>query len=232
MTVQAVIQALSDLSDPKKAAFFPTFFKAMSGGYGEGDLFLGVTVPNQRKVAAQFVKKTTEADLQQLIESPYHEVRLTALLILVAKFNKAAEKGFWVDFYLRNLRYVNNWDLVDSSAHLILGEWLFDKNRSLLYPMAQNGTLWEQRIAIISTFQFIRKNDFSDTLKIAEMLINHRHDLIHKAVGWMLREVGKRDFETEKEFLEKHYQSMPRTMLRYAIERFPTIEREYFMKKG
>lgn len=121
MTVQAVIQALSDLSDPKKAAFFPTFFKAMSGGYGEGDLFLGVTVPNQRKVAAQFVKKTTEADLQQLIESPYHEVRLTALLILVAKFNKAAEKGFWVDFYLRNLRYVNNWDLVDSSAHLILG---------------------------------------------------------------------------------------------------------------
>jgi 3-methyladenine DNA glycosylase AlkD len=232
MTASAVIQALSDLSNPEKAAFLPRFFKAFPGGYGEGDRFLGVTVPNQRTVATQFAKKTTAVDLQQLIENPYHEVRLTALLILVAKFKKASEKGFWVDFYLRNLKYVNNWDLVDSSAHFILGEWLWNKDRTILYTMAEEGTLWEQRVAIISTYHFIRKKDFADTFTIAETLIDHRHDLIHKAVGWMLREIGNRDFEAEKVFLEKHYRQMPRTMLRYAIEKFPAAEKEYFMKKG
>ncbi|EMS31834.1 Putative DNA alkylation repair enzyme [Mariniradius saccharolyticus AK6] len=232
MTASAIIQALSDLSNPEKAAFLPGFFKAFPGGYGDGDKFLGVTVPNQRKVAAHFAKKTTEGDLQQLIESPYHEVRLTALLILVSKFRKASEKGFWVDFYLRNLKYVNNWDLVDSSAHFILGEWLWDKDRKMLHDMARRGNLWEQRIAIISTYHFIRKQDFADTFTIAETLIDHRHDLIRKAVGWMLREIGNRDFEAEKVFLEKHYRQMPRTMLRYAIEKFPAVEKENFMKKG
>lgn len=232
MTTQKIIQALSELSNPEKAAFLPGFFKAFPGGYGDGDKFLGVTVPNQRKVAAQFGKQTTEGDLQRLIENPYHEVRLTALLILVSKFKKASEKGFWVDFYLRNLPYVNNWDLVDSSAHIILGEWLWDKDRSLLHDMARNGNIWEQRIAVISTYHFIRKSDFTDTLAIAELLLSHEHDLIHKAVGWMLREIGKRDFETERKFLEKHYRKMPRTMLRYAIEKFPTSEKEFFMKKG
>lgn len=232
MTTDTIIRSLSDLSNPDKAAILYGFFKAIPGGYGEGDQFLGVTVPNQRRVAAQFAKKTNEADLQQLIENPYHEVRLTALLILISKFRKASEKGFWVDFYLRNLQHVNNWDLVDSSAHFILGEWLWDKDRSLLHDMARNGNMWEQRIAVISTYHFIRKSDFEDTLAIAEILINHHHDLIHKAVGWMLREIGKRDFETERRFLEKHYRKMPRTMLRYAIEKFPTSEKEFFMKKG
>lgn len=232
MTASAIIRALSDLSNPEKAAFLPGFFRAFPGGYGEGDKFLGVTVPNQRKVASQFAKQTTEGDLQHLIENPYHEVRLTALLILVSKFRKASEKGFWVDFYLRNLKYVNNWDLVDSSAHFILGEWLWDKDRTMLHDMARRENLWEQRIAIISTYHFIRKKDFADTLTISETLIDHRHDLIHKAVGWMLREIGNRDFEAEKVFLEKHYRQMPRTMLRYAIEKFPAEEKEYFMKKG
>jgi 3-methyladenine DNA glycosylase AlkD len=232
MTAQPIIDALNGYSNPERAIFYPKFFKAILGGYGEGDQFLGVTVPNQRIVAGRFAKKTTEEDLQQLIESPFHEVRLTALLILATKFKKASEKGFWADFYLRNIRYVNNWDLVDSSAHQILGEWLWDKERTLLYEMAKKGNLWEQRIAIMSTFCFIRRKDFQTTLGLAEMLITHRHDLIHKATGWMLREVGKRDFETERGFLEQHYRDMPRTMLRYAIEKFPPKEKAYFMQKA
>lgn len=231
MIYTQVLEALRSLANAEKAAFFPKFFKSFPGGYGEGDLFLGVTVPNQRNIANKFVHMVNPDELQDLIESPYHEVRLTALFILVNKYQKATDKTFWVEFYLKNLAYVNNWDLVDSSAHLILGEWLWDKDRTLLYQMAQTGNLWENRISIISTHYFIRKKDFADTLAISEILLRHPHDLIHKAVGWMLREVGNRDFEAEKAFLQKHHQSMPRTMLRYAIERFPIPEKEYFMKK-
>lgn len=219
---------------PEKALFLPGFFKTGKGQYGEGDLFLGVTVPDQRRIAKEYWKAVAMDELDKLIQSPYHEVRLTSIFMLVSKFQKAKnqnEKKIWVDFYLKNRSWVNNWDLVDSSAHLILGDYLFDKDRSLLYDLAKSGMLWDQRIAIMSTYHFIRKMDFSDTLKIAEILLHHPHDLIHKAVGWMIREVGNRDFETAKQFLHKHYQNMPRTMLRYAIEKFDSETKEFFMKK-
>jgi 3-methyladenine DNA glycosylase AlkD len=226
--------ALRQKAIPEKAAFFPRFFKTGKGEYGEGDQFLGVTVPEQRRIAKEYCKAVTMDELAKLIQSPYHEVRLTSIFILVAKFQKAKkqdEKKIWADFYLKHRSWVNNWDLVDSSAHLILGDYLLDKDRSLLFDLAKSGILWDQRIAIMSTFYFIRKKDFSDTLKVAEILLHHPHDLIHKAVGWMIREVGNRDFETANQFLLKHYQTMPRTMLRYAIEKFDPETKEFFMKK-
>lgn len=219
---------------PEKAAFLQGFFKTEKGEYGEGDLFLGVIVPDQRKIAKQYWKSITWEELRELIQSPYHEMRLTAIFILVSKFQKTKnheEKKIWADFYLKNRAWVNNWDLVDSSAHLILGDYFFYKERSILYELAKSGILWDQRIALMSTFYFIRKRDFSDTLKIAEILLHHPHDLIHKAVGWMIREIGNRDFETANQFLMKHYQIMPRTMLRYAIEKFDLKTKEFFMKK-
>lgn len=228
-----LIKSLRELADPKKAAFFPKFFKTGPGEYGEGDKFLGVTVPNQRKVANSYWRNIDEKELKILLSSEYHEVRLTGLFILVSKFQKAKgidEKSKWVDFYLQNRQAVNNWDLVDSSAHLILGAWLWDKDRSLLYSFAASGNLWDQRISILSTFFFIRNNDFGETLKISEILLDHPHDLIHKAVGWMLREIGKRDYELEFQFLRQHYSNMPRTMLRYAIEKFEPETRELFLK--
>lgn len=227
-------EALRQKSIPEKAAILSGFFKTGKGEYGEGDRFLGVTVPEQRIIAKKYWKDLPDQELDIMIKSPFHEVRLTSILILVLKYQKAtgkAEKKSWVDFYLKNRSWVNNWDLVDSSAHLILGDYLFDKDRSILYDLAKSDILWDQRIAIMSTFCFIRKKDFSDTLKIAEILVHHPHDLIHKAVGWMIREVGKRDFETANQFLFKHYQSMPRTMLRYAIEKFDVDAKAFFMKK-
>jgi 3-methyladenine DNA glycosylase AlkD len=231
---EKIISELKSLSDKEKALLLPYFFKTGKGEYGEGDQFLGIQVPQQRKIAKKFLPAIDEKDLMILIASPYHEVRLTALFMLVSKYEKSKtpiEKKQWMDFYLKNKQYVNNWDLVDSSAHLILGSWLFDKDRSLLYNLAKSGKLWDQRIAIISTYYFIRKKDFEDTLKIAEILLNHPHDLIHKAVGWMLREVGNRDYQTEYDFLKKHYKIMPRTMLRYAIEKFDPQVREMFLAK-
>ena len=231
---EKIISELKSVSDKEKALFLPHFFKTGKGEYGEGDQFLGIQVPQQRKIAKKFLPAIDEKDLKTLIASPFHEVRLTALFILVGKFEKSKsteEKRFWVDFYLNNRSFVNNWDLVDSSAHQILGSWLYDKDRTPLYELANSNNLWDQRIAIISTYYFIRKNDFEDTLKIAEILLFHPHDLIHKAVGWMLREVGKRDYETEYGFLEKHYKKMPRTMLRYAIEKFEPRVREMFLAK-
>lgn len=230
-----IIKELEQRSIPEKAAFFPRFFKTGKGEYGEGDRFLGVTVPVQRIIAKKYWKDLPTQELENMIKSPFHEVRLTSILILVLKYQKApneTEKKLWVDFYLRNRSWVNNWDLVDSSAHLILGDYLFDKDRNILYDLAKSGILWDQRIGIMSTFYFIRKKDFGDTLKIAEILLQHPHDLIQKAVGWMIREVGNRDFETANQFLLKHYQSMPRTMLRYAIEKFDQDTKEFFMKKS
>jgi 3-methyladenine DNA glycosylase AlkD len=231
---EKIISELKSVSDKEKALFLPRFFKTGKGEYGEGDRFLGIQVPQQRIIAKKFLPAIDEKDLKILIASQYHEVRLTALFMLVSKYEKSKtpiEKKQWMDFYLKNKQFVNNWDLVDSSAHLILGSWLFDKDRSLLYNLAKSGKLWDQRIAIISTYYFIRKKDFEDTLKIAEILLNHPHDLIHKAVGWMLREVGNRDYQTEYDFLKKHYKIMPRTMLRYAIEKFDPQVREMFLAK-
>jgi 3-methyladenine DNA glycosylase AlkD len=229
-----IIESLKTLANPEKAIFLPKFFKTGPGQYGEGDKFLGVIVPEQRQVAKHNWKIVNMEDLEMLIQNPFHEVRLTAIFMLVEKYQKSktqSDKELYVEFYLKQRTFVNNWDLVDSSAHLILGDYLFDKDRSILYDLAKSGILWDQRIAIMSTFYFIRKKDFSDTLKISEILLHHPHDLIHKAVGWMIREVGNRDFETANQFLLKHYQSMPRTMLRYAIEKFDVYTKAFFMKK-
>jgi 3-methyladenine DNA glycosylase AlkD len=219
------------VSDPLRAFHSHKFFKSGKGEYGEGDLFLGVTVPDSRKIAKKY-HDLSLADTQGLLRSPYHEHRLTALFILVLKFEKSDEEGRKkiVDMYLKNADFVNNWDLVDSSAYKILGPYLFNKNRQILFDLAKEDHLWKQRIAIISTMHFVRSGDFETTLKLSEILLNHEHDLIHKAVGWLLREVGNRNMETEIEFLDKHYKSMPRTMLRYAIEKFDPQKKRYYME--
>ena len=223
---------LRSKSNPEKAKLLSRYFKTGPGEYGEGDVFLGVVVPEQRKIAQKF-KELSLIELQGLLESKIHEERLTALLILVEQYEKAEnkKKEELVHFYLRNTRNVNNWDLVDSSAHKILGDFLLEGDKAILLKLAGSKDLWERRIAVISTFTFINQNKFDYSLKIAEMLLFDTKDLIHKAVGWMLREVGKKDLKAEEEFLQKHYRQMPRTMLRYAIEKFPEEKRELYLKR-
>jgi 3-methyladenine DNA glycosylase AlkD len=207
------------------------FFKTGKGEYGEGDKFLGIRVPVLRKHAKQFLdlplKETTS-----LLQSQYHEERLCALLILVLKFSKVSdrEKQAIYRLYLRNTQFINNWDLVDSSAHQIVGRFLTDSDKQPLYRLAKSSSLWERRIAIIATYHFIKSGQFTDTLKLSKILLLDDHDLMHKAVGWMLREVGNRDRAAEVAFLQVHYPKMPRTMLRYAIEKFPERERQRYLK--
>lgn len=226
-----VSRELQKYSDPEKAAFFPKFFRAGKGEYGEGDKFIGVTVPNLRKAALQF-KDIELSELKKLIHSKIHEHRLISLFILVNKYEKGSHKTkkTVVDFYLDNLDGVNNWDLVDSSAHKILGHWLIDKDRDILYEFAGSGSLWKVRIAIITTYRFIKNKDLDDTFRLSEILLNHEHDLIHKAVGWMLREAGKVDEKRLIMFLKKHYNNIPRTTLRYAIEKFDKDRRKKILK--
>jgi 3-methyladenine DNA glycosylase AlkD len=227
---------LKELSDPKQAEILQRFFKTGKGEYGEGDVFLGVKVPAQRKVANSF-KELSLKNIEKLLESKIHEHRMTALFILINQYKKAdeREKKIIFDFYLKNTKNINNWDLVDISAPKIVGDYLMEKPRNVLYKLAKSqpkaGNLWERRIAIISTLAFVRNNDFNDTLKISKMLLSDEHDLIHKAVGWMLREVGKRDQEIEERFLKKYYSKMPRVMLRYAIERFDKKKRKFYLGK-
>ena len=223
---------LKKLSDPEQAMKLQGFFKTGEGEYGEGDIFLGLRVPDQRRIAKQF-KDIPLKDVQELLQSGIHEHRLTALFILTEQFNRGDEEARKriVDLYLGNTAHVNNWDLVDCSAHKILGEWLVDKPRDLLYEMAKSESLWERRISMISTFAFIRRGDLSDALALALALIEDGHDLIHKASGWVLREVGKKDQSALEGFLSEHYQHMPRTMLRYALERLPEERRRFYMKK-
>lgn len=208
---------------PGKAKDLMRFFKTGPGEYGEGDLFIGVTVPEQRKIAHRHYKNISLAELEKLLRDPCHEYRLTALFMLRLRFEKEEsliKREDLVKLYLRNLDYVNNWDLVDSSAPYILGPYLYGKDTALLFELAGSGELWRQRVAVLTTAYFIKKGRFDETLKLSELLLEHPHDLIHKAVGWMLREVGNRDFDCELDFLRKHYRRMPRTMLRYAIEKF------------
>ena len=221
---------LSQLSDPERAKNLSRYFKSGKGQYGEGDLFLGIPVPQQRKVAKSYIGLAL-SDLQVLLNSKYHEHRLTALLILVSKYQKADSSGKKevYDFYQKNLEQVNNWDLVDSSAPKIVGDYLVNKDRSILYNLAKSNNLWKRRVAILSTSAFIDDNDFEDALKISELLLHDEHDLIHKAVGWMLREIGKRDQGLEEQFLTKHCAQMPRTMLRYAIEKFDEKKRKIYL---
>ncbi|VVB74888.1 DNA alkylation repair enzyme [Candidatus Tiddalikarchaeum anstoanum] len=221
---------LSKLVNKEKAKFFPRFFKTGEGEYGEGDKFIGVVVPNLRLVARKYVLIPLP-ELQKLLSDKIHEYRNISLMILVNKYKKAdaAEKKIIVDFYLKNFKNINNWDLVDTSAPGITGDYFFDKDKTILYDFAKSDNLWKKRIAIMSTFGFIRHKSFSDALNISELLLHDSHDLIHKAVGWMLREIGNRDKKVEVSFLNKHYKTMPRTMLRYAIEKFPENERKHYL---
>ncbi len=237
MTLQGIQKDLFSKQNKSKAKLLQGFFKTGKGEYGEGDIFLGITVPEQRKVAIKH-KYLDKASLKKLLLSEFHEHRLTALMILVEQFGKAnkekneIEKKNIFNFYIRNAKQINNWDLVDLSAPKIVGEYLADKNaeqRKILYKLAKSKNLWEKRISIISTFAFIKRKDFVDTIKISEILLEDKHDLIQKANGWMLREVGKRDKPTEEKFLKKHYKKTPRTMLRYAIEKFPEKERKSWL---
>lgn len=231
--LDAVKRELAESADVEKAKFYPRFFQTQPGGYGEGDLFWGVTVPEQRRVARKYYRQLSLADLEQLLRDPIHECRFTALAMLVLKFERAkeeAERRAIAELYLANADYVNNWDLVDASADKILGAYIYDRDRSVLWELARSGHLWRQRIAVIATFYFIRQGDFADTLRLAEYLLDHEHDLIHKAAGWMLREVGKRDFQAEYDFLRQHYRTMPRIMLRYAIEKYEPHLRQEFLQ--
>ena len=215
----------------KDAEILQWFFKTGKGEYGEGDKFLGIRVPKTREIAKKY-KKLTPEEINKALKSKYHEERLCALLILVEKYSRTSEdeKERIVKFYLANTKYINNWDLVDLTAPKILGKHLLNRNRNILTKLSRSENLWERRISVISTFEFIRNKDFSDTLKISKILLKDEQDLIHKAVGWMLREIGKRDLATEEGFLLKHYKKMPRTMLRYAIEKFPEKKRLAYLE--
>ncbi len=225
---------LQKLADSKKGKELSRFFKTGKGEYGEGDIFLGIAVPEQRKIAKKYYELQLNK-IQEFLSSKIHEHRLTSLFILISKFEKGNNKlkKEIFDFYLKNTRNINNWDLVDLSAPKILGAYMLNhpKEKKILYKFAKSKNLWEKRIAIMSTFAFIKNNEFDDAIKIAEILLNDKHDLIHKAVGWMLREIGKRDQKTEEKFLKKHYKEIPRTMLRYAIEKFQKNKKEFYMKK-
>ncbi len=263
ISMNPVVQKLAKFKNPIKAKLLAGFFKTGKGQYGEGDVFWGINVPEQREVAKEFtqdfmkgsVKESANGNissagiykiLQELLEEPIHECRLTALLILTYMYEKAerasrhertgkgadrnsTDQKKIFDFYIKNIKYINNWDLVDVTCPRIVGAYLFDKDRSLLYKLANSKKLWEKRIAIVSTFYFIRQGDLSDSLKIAEILLNDKHDLIHKAVGWTLREVGKKDEISLHNFLKKHHKSMARTTLRYSIERLPYEFRRHYM---
>ncbi len=229
LTTEGVKNALLKYANKEKAAFFPRFFKTGKGQYGEGDKFIGVTVPDQRKVAKDFLSLPL-LEVKKLLISPIHEHRLTALIILVYQYQEGnvqiKDKIF--KFYLLNTSRINNWDLVDCSCRDIVGEHLQKSDRKILYQLARSKNLWERRIAMVSTWAYIRHGDLKDTFAIAELLLSDTHDLIHKAIGWMLREAGKKDKKALQSFLDRHVSMMPRTTLRYAIEKFsPSVRKMY-----
>lgn len=230
MNANVIKKELRLLSSKERAETSAWFFKTEKGQYGYGDVFIGVTVPEMRKVAKKYIS-TPLAEVEKLLHSKEHEFRFTALIILVLKYKKGDEQKNIYDLYMRNLKWVNNWDLVDCSAHYIVGEYLLGKNKDVLKKLATSPILWERRIAIISTFTDIYAGKYTPAFTIARMLLKDEHDLIHKAVGWMLREVGKKcSQEQEEVFLKKYYKKMPRTMLRYAIEHFPEKKRKAYLK--
>jgi len=219
------------LTNPEDAMFLQRFFKTGPGQYGEGDLFRGIRVPVLRRLSKEYQLIPLE-HVVSLLQSAYHEDRILALFILVMKYGKANEnmRGIIYSLYMGNTAFINNWDLVDASAEHVVGAYVSDKSREPLYQLAYSRSMWERRIAILATFHFIKRGCFDETLKIAEILLADKEDLIHKAVGWMLREVGKRDIRCEDSFLDTHYRQMPRTMLRYAIEKHPQEKRLVYLK--
>jgi 3-methyladenine DNA glycosylase AlkD len=232
MKLASLREELRDMADPKRASFLARYFKTGKGQYAEGDVFLGgIDTPTLSLIVGKY-KSLSMSDIRKLIKSKYHEERMAALGILKKHFEKAEgeEKKEIYKFYLANTKYINNWDLVDVTAPKIIGSYLIENPKliGILNKLALSGSLWERRIAIVSTFAFLKDGDFGKTLEIAEKLIQDKEDLIHKAVGWALREVGKKDWKVEEVFLRKHYRQMPRTMLRYAIEKFPEpLRRQY-----
>ena len=230
---KTITNKLQALSDAEKREIFPKFFKAGKGEYGEGDRFLGVTVPNIRAIA-KLHKDISIEEIRDLIQSEWHEVRLCALIIMVEKSKKKDEalRKKLFNLYLSQTKRINNWDLVDLSCRFIIGEYLLDKSRDILYHLAQSPLLWDNRIAIVSTYAFIRKGQLEDTYALSDLMMHHPHDLMHKAIGWMLREAGKRDSERLYDYVMSHRADMPRTMLRYAIEKFSPKERAILMKRA
>ena len=229
-TLNAIQTHLRGIADPAIAAISQGFFKTAPGQYGAGDIFLGIKVPRLRALVKTF-RGTPLKTVAALLKSKYHEERLFALLLLIDAYQRSdtAGKQEAYELYLSHTAHINNWDLVDVSAPHIVGDFLAERPRQVLYELVVSESLWERRIAILATFHFIRRNDFSDTLRLAELLLGDTHDLMHKAVGWMLREVGKRDQQIAEEFLQRHYRAMPRTMLRYAIERFAEPRRKAYL---
>lgn len=225
-----ILMRLRELGDPQKAEFLKRFFKTGPGEYGEKDIFLGIRVPDVRRLTREYTTATA-MDVVPILRSAVHEDRLFALLVFVREFakgNNASREAIY-NLYRANMEFVNNWDLVDLSAPSIVGAYLEDRSREPLYRLAGSSNLWERRIAVMATFHFIRRHQFEDTLGISRILLRDDHDLIHKAVGWMLREVGKRDPAREESFLKEHCRLMPRTMLRYAIEKFPPDRRRMYL---
>ncbi|UCD31109.1 MAG: DNA alkylation repair protein [Desulfobacterales bacterium] len=231
MNLANIRNTLKQLASKEKAAVLQRFFKTGPGEYGEGDIFIGIKVPELRKLAKTYGQLTLK-EVKQLLQSDIHEERLLALFILTlqyAKGNESDKKRIY-KFYLNHMRFINNWDLVDTSAQHIVGAFLMNQSKAPLYRLATSKNLWERRISILSTFYFIKQDQYVDTLNIAKILLSDKEDLIHKAVGWMLREVGKRHLETAEMFLKKYYKTMPRIMLRYAIEKFPEPKRQRYLK--
>lgn len=231
MKAEQVRKRLRQLADRDRAEVTQRFFKTGPGEYGEGDVFLGVRVPDLRRLAREFQELDLKA-IKTLLRSAIHEERALALLILLRNYQRGGDKEREriYTFYMNHLRFINNWDLVDLSADHVVGAFLKDKSRNPLRKLARSADLWERRVSILATFHYIKAGEFSETLQIARALLSDEEDLIQKAVGWMLREVGKRDLATEERFLREHYRKMPRTMLRYAIERFPEAKRQSYLK--
>ena len=230
MNLREFRKRIKEKSNKQQAKSLQWFFKTGAGEYGEGDVFAGIKMPVQRKIAKEF-KNLNYDDIRELVGSKIHEERMIGLLILQDKYEKGGEKEKEkvFKFYIRNRKGINNWDLVDISAPKIVGEHLLDRDKKLLYEFARSKNLWERRIAILSTFTFIRAGKFENTFKISDILLDDNHDLIHKAVGWMLREIGKKEISAEEKFLKPRYKKMPRTILRYAIEKFPEIKRKQYL---
>ncbi len=228
--IHTIKAELRRLGNKEKAKILQGFFKTGPGEYGEGDVFVGVKVPELRRLSKKHALSIT--GIRRLLRSPIHEERLLALLMLIRMYTKAdgdTKKRIY-ELYLESTRYINNWDLVDLTAPQIVGDYLTNRSRRPLYRLAKSKSLWERRIAILSTFRYIKQNEFEDTLEISDLLLGDEEDLIHKAVGWMLREIGNREIRVEERFLKKRYRTMPRTMLRYAIEKFPETKRQRYLK--
>ena len=220
-------EEIKKAGDPEKVEVYQRFFKTGKGEYGEGDVFLGLTMPKIREIAKKYLHLSVE-EVEEVLHSKYHEFRMAALIIWTYQYPKAKKEIY--DAYLRNTKWINNWDLVDVTTPRIVGNYLLDKDRKVLYKLAK-GHLWERRISMLATFAFIDNKEFDDAIKIAKILLNDKHDLIHKAVGWGLREIGKKDEKVLLKFLDEHYKKMPRTMLRYSLERLNDSKRKYYMKK-